>query len=55
MRRGSCERFPERALEFLDLTVEDGPQLPPNELPECLRAIRLAEPRRENRSAGSGD
>ena len=44
---GLCERFPERALEFLDLTVEDGPQLPPNELPECLRAIRLAEPRRE--------
>ena len=42
---GLCDRFPERALEFLDLTVKDGPQLPPTELPECLRAIRSAEPR----------
>ena len=44
-KEGLCERFPERALEFLHVTVENGPQLPPNELPECLRAIRSAEPR----------
>ena len=39
-----CERFPERALEFLHLTVEDGPQSPPSGLPECLRAILCADP-----------
>ena len=45
---GLCERFPERALEFLHASVEDGPQLAPSELPECLRAIRSADPKLES-------
>ena len=38
-KAGLCEQFPEQSLEFLDLTVGDGPQLPPCALPDCLRAI----------------
>ena len=43
-----CERFPEQALEFLDLTIEGGPQYPPSDLRECLRAIRSADPKLES-------
>ena len=45
---GLCERFPEQALEFLDLTIEGGPQYPPSDLRECLRAIRSADPKLES-------
>ena len=45
---GLCERFPEQALEFLHLAVEDAPQFPPSDLNECLRAIRSAKPRLES-------
>ena len=40
---GLCEQFPEQSLEFLHLTVGDGPQLPPCALPDCLRAVRSAQ------------
>ena len=43
-----CDRFPEQTLEFLDLIVEGRDQSPPSELPECLRAIRSADPRLES-------
>ena len=42
--KGLCEQFPERALEFLDLIVEGQDQWPPNELRDCLRSIRSADP-----------
>ena len=45
---GLCGRFPKQALEFLDLTIEDGPQYPPSDLRECLRAIRSADPKLES-------
>ena len=45
---GLCERFPEPALEFLHLIVEDGPPFPPSDLRECLKAICSTEPRLES-------
>ena len=44
---GLCKQFPKHALEFLDRTVEDGPEVPPSDLADCLKAIRSAEPQLE--------
>ena len=43
-----CERFPEQALDFLDLVVKGRDEWPSSELRECLRAIRAAKPRLES-------
>ena len=45
---GLCERFPQQALEFLHLTVDDGPRVPPSDLHKCLGAIRIGRPKLES-------
>ena len=45
---GLCERFAKQTLEFLDLTIEGGPQYPPSDLRENLRAIRSSDPKLES-------
>ncbi len=39
-----CNRFPQEALAFLNVIVDDTVQWPPNDLKECLDAIRAAQP-----------
>ena len=45
---GSCEQFPEPALDFLDLIIGDETQQPSNQLGNCLESIRTAEPSLEH-------
>lgn len=42
-----CERFPEAALAFLTAIIGDNAQWPPQNLRECLDAIRGVEPNLE--------
>ena len=42
-----CERFPEAALAFLNAIIGDNTQWPPQNLRECLDAIRSIEPNLE--------
>ncbi len=41
---GLCGRFPEQALDFLNLVIGDQTQWPPRDLGACLDAIRSAAP-----------
>jgi hypothetical protein len=44
---GICKRFPEPALEFLDLLIGDEAQWPPGDLDSCLKDLRSSAARLE--------
>lgn len=44
---GLCGKFPDQALDFLNLVISDQIQWPPTDLGSCLEEIRTAAPRLE--------